>query len=116
VSVSPRARQTQIPERAVDVLTYFLRNPQAADTLEGVARWRLLEEDVHRSVREVGDAIAWLIEHDFLRQESREDGSRAEPLFRLNEGRIERARHLVRHDRKRRGRERQHAAAYRRRN
>ena len=37
---------------AKEILSYFLRNPQAADNLEGVARWRLLEQTVHRSVEE----------------------------------------------------------------
>jgi hypothetical protein len=96
VSVSSRTKQTQIPPRAVDVLAYFLRNPHAADTLEGVARWRLLEEGVHRGVREVGDAIAWLIEHDYLRQEGYQDGGRRGLLFHLNERKIDDAQQLLR--------------------
>jgi hypothetical protein len=30
------------------IVSYFLRNPNAADTLEGIARWRLLEERIHQ--------------------------------------------------------------------
>lgn len=51
---------------AEDVLAYFLRNPQAADNLEGVARWRLLSEAVHRSVEETRDALEWLVSRGIL--------------------------------------------------
>jgi hypothetical protein len=51
---------------AREVLRYFLRNPEAADDLEGVARWRLLEEAIHRSVEETKQALAWLVSQGFL--------------------------------------------------
>jgi hypothetical protein len=54
------------PKQAKEVLSYFLRNPQAADTLEGVARWRLLDEPVHRSVEEINQALEWLVAQGFL--------------------------------------------------
>jgi len=49
------------------VLRYFVRNPQAADTLEGIARWRLLEEAVQRTTEETGEALAWLVAAGLLR-------------------------------------------------
>lgn len=48
------------------ILCYFLRNPRAADSLEGVARWRLLEEAVHSRVRETQQALTWLVDAGFL--------------------------------------------------
>lgn len=56
---------------ARDVLSYFLRNPHAADDLEGVARWRLLNQTVHRGVEETSLALDWLVEHGFLGRVSR---------------------------------------------
>ena len=51
---------------AREILSYFMRNPQAADNLEGVARWRLLDELVGRNIGETRSAIDWLVQHQFL--------------------------------------------------
>ena len=51
-----------------EVLSYFVRNPKAADSLEGVARWRLLEEQVHRTVQETEAAMAYLVSQGFLEE------------------------------------------------
>jgi hypothetical protein len=57
------------PDPAVEVLRYFLRNPRAADNLEGVVRWRLEEQRVHRTVAEVDAAMTWLVARGFLLEE-----------------------------------------------
>jgi hypothetical protein len=49
-----------------DVLNYFLRFPEAADSLEGVARWRLREEYIHSTLEETHLALEWLASHGFL--------------------------------------------------
>ena len=76
------------PEREIvkQVLSYFLRNPKATDSLEGVAHWRLLEERVHRSLRQTELAVAWLVSHGFV-QEIQTAGSAR--VFRLNEERAD---------------------------
>lgn len=51
---------------ARDVMRYFLRNPQAADNLEGVARWRLAEEHVHHTIQRTWEALEWLVRKGFL--------------------------------------------------
>lgn len=68
-----------------EVLGYFVRNPKTADTLEGVARWRLLEERVQKSLRQTEVAIDWLVEQGYL-EEARPAGAR-EPIFKLNSAR-----------------------------
>jgi len=55
---------------AKEILGYFLHNPQAADSLEGIARWRLLEEAVQRRVESTDQALTWLVAHGFLRKVS----------------------------------------------
>lgn len=65
---------------AKDILSYFLRNPQAADDLEGVARWRLLNQTVHRDVEETSQALDWLVQHGFLGRVSRAGSG---TIFRL---------------------------------
>ena len=61
-----RSRVDREPEFARQVLGYFVRNPQAADTLEGIARWRLLEEQLHHSLPQTYAAITWLVEQHYL--------------------------------------------------
>jgi hypothetical protein len=51
---------------AKDILSYFLNNPQAADDLEGVARWRLLRQTIRRDVEETGQALDWLVQRGLL--------------------------------------------------
>jgi hypothetical protein len=66
---------------ARDILSYFLRNPQAADDLEGIAHWRLLHETVYRTVDETRAALAELVESGLLLQTSR---AGLDPIFMLN--------------------------------
>jgi len=68
-------------EVARDILSYFLRNPQTADNLEGIARWRLMSEAIRRSVEDTNRALEWLAEQGFL---VRDTTPGAGPIFRLN--------------------------------
>jgi hypothetical protein len=75
-----RAKTTIVKQ----VLGYFVRNPQAADNLEGVARWRLLEVQIQNSLVQTEAAVEWLVAQGFLL----EFGSRGSGrLFRLNPAR-----------------------------
>lgn len=85
-------RSAGMPEMARDVLSYFLRNPEAADSLEGVARWRLLEEVLHRSLAQVEHAVRWLVRQGLL---VRDDRAGAGALYRLNVARRDDARRLL---------------------
>ncbi len=75
-----------------EVLNYFLRNPQAADTLEGVARWRLLEETVRRGVAETEQALNWLVSEGYLTQVST---PYSKPIYELNRDERARAREFL---------------------
>jgi hypothetical protein len=55
-------------ERAKEILNYFVSNPRAADSVEGVARWRLLDQTVLRTVDETHEALEWLVQQGFLCQ------------------------------------------------
>lgn len=68
-------------EIAEDVLSYFLRNPQAADNLEGIARWRLLSEVIHRSVEQTSQVLEWLVSQGLLLKVA---GGLSEPVYCLN--------------------------------
>jgi len=82
------AALTPKPQIAKQVLSYFIRNPQAMDSLEGIARWRLLQERIHRTVQETNAALAWLVSEGYLREIANPG---AEPLYHLNAARTESA-------------------------
>jgi hypothetical protein len=69
------------PQIARQVLSYFIRNPQATDSLEGIARWRLLQERIHRTVQETNAALVWLVSEGYLREVLNPG---AESLYQLN--------------------------------
>jgi len=64
-----------------EILNYFVRNRNATDTLEGMARWRLLEEQVHRTVEETASALAFLVERGYLQEVPTSGANR---VFRLD--------------------------------
>lgn len=55
-----------VEDIAKDILEYFLCNPQAADDLEGVARWRLMSQTIHRDVEETSQALDYLVRKGLL--------------------------------------------------
>lgn len=55
-----------VEDIAKDILEYFLHNPQAADDLEGVARWRLMSRTIHRDVEETSQALDYLVRRGLL--------------------------------------------------
>jgi len=61
-------KTTLRPKGAVEkeILRYFLRHPRGADTLEGIARWRLFDEGLYRSIEETTSAVNALVSHGFL--------------------------------------------------
>jgi hypothetical protein len=75
-----------------DILRYFLRNPQAVDSLTEIARWRLMQETVRRCVEDTQVALSWLTEEGYMREETRVG---TESLFQLNPARREDAETFV---------------------
>jgi hypothetical protein len=80
-----------------ETLTYFLRNPAATDSLEGIARWRLLEQAIQRTLVETQTAIEWLVDRGFLLGDERPGTPR---LFRLNPAKAGEAEALVKSSRR----------------
>lgn len=79
-------------EIAREILSYFLRHPDAADSFDGIARWRLLEDIVRRSVAATEEGLKWLIEQGYLKQEPVPSGK---PIFSLNPGKRKEAEQFV---------------------
>jgi hypothetical protein len=55
------------PPLAREILEYFVRHPGGAETLEGLARWRLSQITVEHAIEEIGRALAWLSARGLLR-------------------------------------------------
>jgi hypothetical protein len=64
-----------------EILSYFLTHPEAADSLMEIARWRLAQETIRRTVEDTQAALAWLLAEGYVREEVR---AGTESLFRLN--------------------------------
>ena len=73
---------------AKEILSYFLRNPEAADSLTEIARWRLMQERVRHSVEKTAEALKWLIGEGYMREEMRIGTG---PIYQLNAERREAA-------------------------
>lgn len=71
----------QIESVAREIMSYFLNSSGAADTLEGIARWRLMQQRIDRTVDETSSALRLLVSRGLIE----EVPSGAGPaLFRLN--------------------------------
>jgi len=66
---------------AREILAYFLRNPQCADDLHGITRWRLLDQMIHHALHDTRAALDLLVRLGYLNKESI---TGADPIFRLN--------------------------------
>jgi hypothetical protein len=66
---------------AREILAYFLRNPQCADDLHGITRWRLLDQMIHHALQDTRAALDLLVQQGYLTQEST---TGSDPVFRLN--------------------------------
>ena len=86
--------QNSSEEIAKQILDFFLRSPDVVDSFSGIARWRLLEDSVSRSVASTEAALNWLIQNGFLIEE-KIAGSQS--VYRLNPGKREEARGLLHH-------------------
>jgi len=66
---------------AKEILAYFLRNPQSADDLHGITRWRLLDQMIHHALQDTRAALDLLVQEGYLKTEST---TGSDPIFRLN--------------------------------
>jgi len=81
------------PPGARDILKYFLDNPLIADSLEGIASWRLIEAIVQQRVVETQEAIHWLVDSGYVDRSMRMSGP---PVYKLNPNRRADAERLLR--------------------
>ncbi|HEY6389729.1 MAG TPA: hypothetical protein VIX89_00545 [Bryobacteraceae bacterium] len=81
------------PSKTVrETLAYFIRNPAALDSLEGIAHWRLLEQTIHKNLVETQKAVEWLVKCGYVVEEGRPSTPR---MFRLNPDKLHEAESLL---------------------
>jgi hypothetical protein len=57
------------PEKAIlQILDYFLRHPEAVDSADGIAHWRLLGEVGQLSLAETEEGLNWLVSRGYLHE------------------------------------------------
>ena len=76
-----RPNDSDIENVEKSILRYFVRNPCAADSAEGVARWRLLHERIDHSVEQTREALRILVSKGYVLEETSPVSG---PIFRLN--------------------------------
>jgi hypothetical protein len=82
------------PTRALAILRHYVEHPGTADTLEGLAGWRLLEDFVQQRVMDTERALQWLVRQRYLEKIG---GTAITPdLYRLNPGKRLEAERLIR--------------------
>jgi hypothetical protein len=83
----------------LEILTYFLKNPSAVDSLEGITRWRLLQAAIERTTWETDEALRRLVSQGFLVEEppleAAEKAVGRKRMFRLNVDRLPEAEQWV---------------------
>ena len=51
---------------AILILSYLVKHPDAKDTLEGIARWWILREQIEQSMEKVSQTLADLVAQEFI--------------------------------------------------
>jgi len=85
--VDSDAKDANMPA-AKEILSYFLRHPEAADSLVEIARWRLMQERVRHNVETTLEALQWLLAKGYVIEDRRVGTER---IFQLNVKRREEA-------------------------
>ena len=62
------------PPIADEILAYLAEHPRAQDTLEGIAEWWLLEQEIKRWTAQVRAALAELVAQGLVLERKGKDG------------------------------------------
>ena len=80
---SPSPSSDEIEDLGFEILAFLTENPNARDTLEGIAEWWLLEQDLRREKRKVRKALTRLVADGLVLEKQRPDGR---THFQLDDG------------------------------
>ncbi|MEW6585696.1 MAG: hypothetical protein AB1442_08810 [Nitrospirota bacterium] len=74
------------------ILAYMIDNPSAQDTLDGIAEWWLLEQEIKFQREKVREALAGLVSKRLILEQ---EGGNSRLHYRINRTRIEEIRRIV---------------------
>ena len=89
----PIAMSKMSPEEkkilASEILSYLLKNPEAGDTLEGIARFWTARQRIDLMLLDVQDAVAELVAEGFVKEQllRGQNGSSPQRYYQLNPAR-----------------------------
>lgn len=74
---------------ASEILSYLLKNPDAGDTLEGIARFWTARQRIDLMLCDVQDTVAELVAQGFVKEQflRGQDGSSTQRYYQLNPAR-----------------------------
>ena len=72
---------TERSQIAFEILAYLARNPDAQDTVEGIAEWWLLAQQIETQIARVKEALADLVNRDLIVERKGKD---SRIYYRLN--------------------------------
>ena len=75
------------------ILTYLIEHEGAADTLEGIARWWILNEDLKRKMALIEDSLEYLLARGVLKKRLLPGSSNI--LYYVEKGEIERVQKIL---------------------
>ena len=86
--------ETEKSKIAYEILAYLAKNPDAQDTVEGIAEWWLLAQEIERQVLKVKEALAALVAKDLIVERKGKD---SRIYYRLNKRRTKEIFELLKH-------------------
>lgn len=88
--------ETKRSKIAYEILAYLAKNPDAQDTVEGIAEWWLLAQEIERQVSKVKEALAALVAKDLIVERKGKD---SRIYYRLNKRKAKEISELLEHRR-----------------
>jgi hypothetical protein len=73
-------------EIGLEILAYFLKNPDAKDTLRGIVDWWLLETYIRKQYALVKKALSELVNQELIIEVQ---NTSAQPLYQINKEKIQ---------------------------
>ena len=85
-------QSSEVSRVLFDILAYLADNPDAEDTIEGIAQWWLLEQKIRQQIPMVEKALAELVKKGFVLAQG---GSNGRTRYRIDQRKQEQIREFL---------------------